>query len=278
MNVLTVLQLFISFPSFISSKILLKTKSCLHPKINLAENNSRDLHKKPLNNKVWKQLTSIRKLKRSINFDHYSPYYHLTTALKRFGFWDQDKVWPHSRDNTLQKPRCKISFIWKNSQRTPKEKFPVTLEKHCNLYFHKYLKSWLGNLNMSDPRGQIWPSFAQEKSLHCSSDASQQSLGVMSMTGHRQFPLQPKQVHLGPGTTNGIKLADWQRSFDSLLNCQYGFRHQSSNKPAAHCLFFYFHFASRIKTWSCFYFLSKHRTDHECLCFVSQATPLKPGR
>lgn len=146
-----------------SLPFLLKGKSCLHTNINLAENNCIDLHKKWLNNEGWEQPPSIRKLKQSMNFDCYGFYYHLTKDLERFGFWDQDRVWPHSRDDSLQKPRCKISFNWRNSRRTRGKNSPVNLGNLRNLYFHEYLKNWLDRLRRSKPRSQIWLSFAQEK-------------------------------------------------------------------------------------------------------------------
>lgn len=176
-----------------SLPFLLKEKSCLHTKINLAEKNCTDLHKKWSNNEGWEQPPSIRKLKQSMNFYCHRFYYHLTKGLERFGFWDQDRVWPHSRDDTLRKPRCKISFNWKSSQRTPGKNSPVTLGNLCNLYFHEYLKNCLDSLRRSNPTGQIWLSFAQEKNLGYSSDANQQTPEWCLWWGTGCFPCNPSK-------------------------------------------------------------------------------------
>lgn len=40
-----------------------------------------------LNNDVWKQLPSIRKLKQNTNFDNYGSYYHFYKGLAILEFW-----------------------------------------------------------------------------------------------------------------------------------------------------------------------------------------------
>lgn len=61
----------------------------------------------------------------------------------------------------------------------------------CDIYFHEYLRIWLGSLNKSNPRDQIWLSFAQVKNLDYSSDANQQSSGWRPW---HSFPCNPRSA------------------------------------------------------------------------------------
>lgn len=197
MNVFTELQLFSSFPSFISSNLLLKRKSCLHPKINLAENNSRDLHKKWLNNEVWKQLPSIRKLKQSMNFDLYLPPPHWSTTTSLRVWRDLGSEIRTKCDYTVSTTLCKSQDA----------KFPSSGKTHRGLPGRTpqppwkifavcvFMNTWRVGLaaSISNPRGQIWLLFAEEKNLGYSSDANQQSLGWCPWWGTGSFPCNPSK-------------------------------------------------------------------------------------
>lgn len=156
MNNLTELQLCSSFPSLISSKILLKWKSCLHPKINLAERNFNDLRKKWLNNEAWKKLPSLRKLRE--RFLIIMPH---TKGLERFGFGDQDWVWPHTLRIILYKSLGlefpSLGNLLGGCPLSPWNTFAIYI----------FMKAWrivLADLSRTNPRGQFWLSFSWKKS------------------------------------------------------------------------------------------------------------------